>query len=120
MARAVAACRFASAARRRRLSERWANALPKHCHNTLFPEIFRGRYFDRDFPFHGLKRLLGAADVSKAGDRNAGLAAAGETEREVARTILSGLTLRHLYDHPLTDDDGNVDSVMTVNYDIDR
>jgi ethanolamine ammonia-lyase large subunit len=82
-------------------------------------QVYRGRYFDHDFAFRGLKRLLGAADASKAGDRNAGLAAAGETEREVARTILSGLTLKHLYDNPLTDDDGNVDSVMRVNYEID-
>ena len=67
-------------------------------------EVYRGRFFDRDFAFHGLKRLLGAADCSKAGDRHAGLAAASETEREAARTILSGLTLQHLYDHPLTDD----------------
>ena len=83
-------------------------------------QTYRARYFDQDFAFVGLKRLLGAADCSKAGDRNAGLAAASEVEREVARTLLSGLTLQHLYDHPLTDNDGNVDSVMTVNYDIDR
>src|SRR5262249_829692 len=70
--------------------------------------------------FRGLKRLLGAADHSKAGDRHAGLAARGETEREAARAILSGLTLQHLYDHPLTDDEGKVDAVMRVNYDIDR
>src|SRR5262249_18861898 len=70
--------------------------------------------------FRGLKRLLGAADHSKAGDRHAGLAAHGETEREAARAILSGLTLQHLYDHPLTDGEGKVDSVMRVNYDIDR
>ena len=64
--------------------------------------------------------MLGAADFSKAGDRNAGLAAPGEAAREAARMILSGLTLQHLYDHPLTDDHGQVDSVMRVNYDIDR
>jgi ethanolamine ammonia-lyase large subunit len=83
-------------------------------------EVYRSRYFDHDFAFQGLKRLLGAADCSKAGDRHAGLAAANETEREVARTILSDLTLQHLYVHPLTDNDGKVDSVMAVNYDIDR
>jgi ethanolamine ammonia-lyase large subunit len=75
---------------------------------------------DREFAFHGLKQLLGAADYSKAGDRNAGLAAHGETEREAARMILSGLTLQYLHDNPLTDDKGQVDSVMRVNYDIDR
>jgi ethanolamine ammonia-lyase large subunit len=74
---------------------------------------------DRAFTFRGLKQLLGAADYSKAGDRNAGLAAGGETEREAARAVLSGLTLQHLYDHPLTDDQGRVDSVMRVNYDVD-
>ena len=41
---------------------------------------------DREFTFRGLKKLLGAADYSKAGDRNAGLAARSETEREAART----------------------------------
>ena len=74
---------------------------------------------DREFTFRGLKKLLGAADYSKAGDRNAGLAARSETEREAARTVLSGLTLQHLCDHPLTDDQGRVDSVMRVNYDVD-
>lgn len=78
------------------------------------------RCFDRTVTFDGLKRLLGAADISKAGDRTAGLAVAGETEREAARAILSDLTLEHLYDHPLTDDAGRVDSVMRVNYAIDR
>src|SRR5262245_45378331 len=76
--------------------------------------------FDRTVSFDGLKRLLGAADYSKAGDRNAGLAVGSETEREAARTILSDLTLEHLHDHPLTDDQGRVDSVMRVNYAIDR
>src|SRR5215831_14821198 len=76
--------------------------------------------FERTYRFVGLKRLLGAADYSKAGDRNAGLAVGGETEREAARAILSDLTLEHLYEHPLTDDAGNVDSVMRVNYAIDR
>ncbi len=78
------------------------------------------RCFDREFVFTGLKRLLGAADCSKAGDRHAGLAAQNELEREAARRLLSSLTLRHLYDHPLTDNRGKVDTVMRVNYDIDR
>ena len=83
-------------------------------------EVYHGKCFDRTVSFHGLKALLGAADYSKAGDRHAKLAAAGEAEREAARAVLSDLTLQHLYDHPLTDDDGNIDSVMRVNYDIDR
>jgi ethanolamine ammonia-lyase large subunit len=84
------------------------------------PDVtYTGRAFDRDVTFHGLKKLLAAADVSKAGDRHAGLAAKTETEREAARTILGDLTLEHLYDHPLTDDAGRIDSVMRVNYDID-
>jgi ethanolamine ammonia-lyase large subunit len=81
--------------------------------------VYSTRCFERSISYQGLKRLLGAADYSKAGDRNAGLAVAGETEREAARAILSDLTLEHLYDHPLTDDAGNVDSVMRVNYAID-
>jgi ethanolamine ammonia-lyase large subunit len=83
-------------------------------------EVYTSRCFDREISFRGLKQLLGAADFSKAGDRHAGLAAPTETAREAARAILSGLTLQHLYEHPLTDDDGRVDSVMRVNYDIDR
>ena len=82
-------------------------------------ECYTAHKFGRQFSFAGLKGLLGAADYSKAGDRNAGLAARDEAEREVARSILSTLTLQHLYDHPLTDDSGSVDSVMRVNYDID-
>ncbi len=82
-------------------------------------EVYTTDTFGRRFSFIGLKSLLGAADTSKAGDRNAGLAARDEAEREVARLILSSLTLQHLYDHPLTDDRGKVDSVMRVNYDID-
>src|SRR5436190_16979907 len=83
-------------------------------------EDYRLRFMDTDYHFQGLKQLLGAADYSKAGDRNAGLAARGDTPREAARALLAGLTLQHLYDRPLTDDQGQVDSVMRVNYDIDR
>jgi ethanolamine ammonia-lyase large subunit len=83
-------------------------------------EVHVARCFDRDVAFHGLKQLLGAADYSKAGDRHAGLAAPTETVREAARAALSDLTLQHLYDQPLTDEGGQVDSVMRVNYDIDR
>src|SRR5262249_54964369 len=82
-------------------------------------EIYRVRLFDHDYSFVGLKSLLGAADFSKAGDRGAGLAAPTEVVREAARAILSSLTLLHLYERPLTDDDGRVDSVMRVGYDID-
>ncbi len=74
--------------------------------------------FEKKYSFTGLKKLLAAADYSKAGDRNAGLAAKTEVEREAARTLLSRLTLQHLYDHPLTDKNGKIDSVMRVNYDI--
>src|SRR5487761_1786353 len=83
-------------------------------------EVYRTAFLGDKFTFHGLKRLLGAADGSKAGDRGAGLAARSEVEREAARAILSSLTLEHLYDHPLTDDRGQVDAVMRVNYNVDR
>ena len=82
--------------------------------------VYTGRLPGRDASFHGLKRLLGAADLSKAGDRNAGLAAPSEAAREVARELLGELSLEHLHDHPLTDERGEVDAVMRVNYDIDR
>lgn len=71
-----------------------------------------------DYSFTGLKKLLGAADISKAGDRMANLAAENEVVREAARSILSDLTLEHLYEHPLTDDKGQIDDVMRVNYTI--
>src|ERR1051326_9191748 len=82
-------------------------------------EIYRVRLFDHDYSFVGLKALLGAGDFSKAGDRGAGLAAPTEVVREAARTILSSLTLQHLYERPLTDDEGRVVSVMSVGYHID-
>lgn len=83
-------------------------------------ETYQTTFLDETFSFQGLKRLLGAADVSKAGDRGAGLAARSETQREAARSVLASLTLRQLYDRPLTDDRGQIDAVMRVNYDIDR
>jgi ethanolamine ammonia-lyase large subunit len=75
---------------------------------------------DRTFTFASLKHVLGAADISKAGDRKAGLAASNEIEREAARAVLSQLTLQHFFDYPLTNIHGKIDSVMTVNYDIDH
>lgn len=81
--------------------------------------VYETQLFDRRFAFRGLKRLLGAADYEKAGDRVAGLAAASELEREAARRILSTLTLRELHETPLTDENGRIDEVMRVNYDID-
>ena len=75
---------------------------------------------DRTFTFTNLKHVLGAADISKAGDRKAGLAASNEIEREAARAVLSGLTLQHFFDNPLTNIHGQIDNVMTVNYDIDH
>ena len=89
--------------------------VPKPKKDETYKHTINGRIYS----FHGLKSLLGAADVPKAGDRNAGLSAASETAREAARTILAGLTLGHIYDRPLVDENGRVDSVMRVNYDID-
>jgi ethanolamine ammonia-lyase large subunit len=88
--------------------------------NPTPDETYAIRVLDRDFAFHGLKSLLGAADCSKAGDRNAGLAAPDELTREAARSRIASLTLAHLYDRPLTDRRGGIDSVMRVNYDVDR
>ena len=83
-------------------------------------EVYTTDCFGQDVSFSGLNRLLGAADFSKAGDRHAALAASSELTREAARAILSGLTLQHLFDHPPTDEQGQIDSVMRVNYDIDQ
>jgi ethanolamine ammonia-lyase large subunit len=82
-------------------------------------QIYSRDFFGEAVSFRGLKQLLGAADFSKAGDRNAGLAARSEKLREAARTLLAALTLRDLYDNPLTNDNGQIDSVMRVNYAID-
>jgi ethanolamine ammonia-lyase large subunit len=82
-------------------------------------QTYSQEFFGQMVSFTGLKHLLGAADVSKAGDRHAGLAVSSERLREAARAMLASLTLRHLYDHPLVDDRGQVDSVMRVNYAID-
>lgn len=82
-------------------------------------ETYTLRFLGQERSFVGLKRLLAAADADKAGDRHAGLAAASEVDREAARMLLASLTLDHLYHHPLTDDRGEVDEVMRVNYDID-
>ncbi|MFO1435400.1 MAG: ethanolamine ammonia-lyase subunit EutB [Gammaproteobacteria bacterium] len=84
------------------------------------PQRYEISLLDRRFVFEDLKQLLGAADFSKAGDRNASVSAMDEVSREAARAVLSSLTLQHLYDNPLTDDNGHVDSVMRVNYDIDH
>ncbi len=83
-------------------------------------ETYCARVGNRAWHFVGLKALLGAADYSKAGERNAGLAAKDELEREAARSVLASLTLENLYDHPLLDDAGKIDSVARANYDIDR
>ncbi len=83
-------------------------------------EVYSLRVLEKTFRFEGLKTLLGAADISKAGDRNTALAPASDMVRESARSILSSLTLRHIYDHPLTDDSGGLDAVMRVGYDIDH
>jgi len=82
-------------------------------------ETYTARLGQHSFRFQGLKRLLAAADLSKAGDRHAGLAATSELEREAARSTLAELSLGHLHDHPLVDDTGRIDCVMRVNYDID-
>lgn len=84
------------------------------------PRPYETMLLGRRIMFADLKHVLGAADVSKAGDRVAGLAASDEVTREAARAILAGLTLQHLFDHPLTAIDGRVDDVMRVNYDIDH
>lgn len=81
--------------------------------------VYTVELFGKTYRFDGLKALLGAADFDKAGDRLAGLAATSDIAREAARKILSGLTLRHLYERPLTDDDGRIDDIMRVNYAVD-
>jgi ethanolamine ammonia-lyase large subunit len=83
-------------------------------------ETYQTTLFGRDYAFTGLKRLLAAADYSKAGDRGAALAASSEIEREAARGILSTLTLGHVHERPLVDDQGSIDAVMRVNYDLDQ
>lgn len=83
-------------------------------------EIYKTTVLDREIRFNGLKHLLGAADISKAGDRIAGVAPENEMIRESARTILSSLTVQHLYERPLTDENNRVDTVTQAGYDIDH
>ncbi|HEY5314666.1 MAG TPA: hypothetical protein VIK18_19185, partial [Pirellulales bacterium] len=59
-------------------------------------EIYTHEFFGEQVSLRGLKRLLGAADCSKAGDRGAGLSAPSEKIREAARAMLGALTLGHL------------------------
>ena len=82
-------------------------------------EIYQTKFAGQTYTFKGLKELLGKADFNKAGERNAGLCARSEIEREAARSALSKLTLQHLFDRPLVDNRGQVDSIMRVNYEID-
>lgn len=82
-------------------------------------ELYVTSMLDSQFSFKGLKKLLGAADISKAGDRTTELAARDEMEREAARSILSGLSLQHIFDNPLKDNNGRIDSVMRAGYEID-
>ncbi|MHA2938416.1 ethanolamine ammonia-lyase subunit EutB [Vibrio sp. RC27] len=82
-------------------------------------ETYSFQILNETFSFTGLKKLLGAADISKAGDRTTGLAPENAMAREAARAIISSLTLQHIYDNPLTGPDGRVDSVMKAGYEID-
>ena len=84
------------------------------------PQPYTINLHDRSFTFRDLKHVLGAADISKAGDRKAGLAAEDEVMREAARAVVSNMTLQYLFDQPLTTVQGRIDSVMRVNYDIDH
>ena len=83
-------------------------------------QTYRLKVMGEEFSFKGLAALLGAADLSKAGDRESGLAASNEVEREAARTLLSELTLEHIYHHPLLTAEGDIDEIMVVNYDLDE
>ena len=82
-------------------------------------ETYSFKILNETFYFKGLKKLLGAADISKAGDRTTKLAPKNAMDREAARAILASLTLQHFYDNPLTAADGSVDSVMRAGYEID-
>ena len=82
-------------------------------------EVYRTRIIGQDFRFTGLKALLGAAGFHTSGDQLSTLAAEDDVTREAARAILSDLTLLHLYERPLTNEFGEIDDIMRVNYDID-
>src|SRR5438128_12652956 len=82
-------------------------------------ECYTAHKFGRQFSFAGLKGLVGAADYSKGGERNAGLAARDEAERRGARSTLSTRIWQRLYEHPLTEDSGGVAWVMRANCDRD-
>lgn len=80
------------------------------------PQNYHIELLGQAYSFTGLKQVLGYADISKAGDRVGQLAAPDEAYREAARAVLSNMTLKHIFDNPLTNDHGKVDDVMRVNY----
>ena len=97
---------------------------PKALHEINIPEPRPDKHYHvnilgQDFAFSGLKLLLNAASFSKSGDQGLGNEVNHELRREAALQIISNLTLQHFYDRPLTDDRGDIDDVMRVNYDID-
>ena len=49
-------------------------------------KVYKTEIFEKSYSFTGLKSLLGAADVSKAGDRMAGLAADSPLCRDLLAT----------------------------------
>ena len=56
-------------------------------------EVYSFKILNETFYFEGLKKLLGAADISKAGDRTTGLAHKNAMDREAARAIIAWVNL---------------------------
>ena len=77
-------------------------------------EEYRLDLLDHETSFLGLKALLGAADVPKAGERLAGLEARGEVEREAARTILSGTHSGEFMGIPATESTVEFESIDII------
>ncbi|KAH3732714.1 ethanolamine ammonia-lyase [Pelomyxa schiedti] len=73
----------------------------------------------REYSFVDLKEVLTAADLPKQGDTLPRFPVRDERLREAARSVLSHLTVQHIYETPLLDVNGEIDDVMRVNYDVD-
>ncbi len=56
--------------------------------------------FGKGYTFGSIREVMGKANVSKAGDRLAGVAASTPQERVAARVVLAQLTVKEICEHP--------------------
>src|SRR5579863_10724488 len=59
------------------------------------------RLLGKSYRFRSIKELLARANEARSGDELAGVAARSEQERIAAKSVLAGLTLNDLREHPV-------------------